>query len=94
MLLIQVEKVLAIQTGTVLGRKAFLWPIAALLFTDSFDFSVCTGPYYKNTIAVVLHVAGQLDNPVLQSCFTGSSVNVILPRATGTSASEAPHVLL
>lgn len=32
MLLIQVEKVLAIQTGKVLGRKMFLWPIAALHF--------------------------------------------------------------
>lgn len=32
MLLIHVEKVLAIQTGKVWGRKVFLWPIAAFHF--------------------------------------------------------------
>lgn len=38
MLLIQVEKVLAIHTGKVLGRKAFLWPIAAFHFFWFFWF--------------------------------------------------------
>lgn len=70
MLLVQVEKVLAIQTGEVLRRKVFPCPWLILsLFFFFFYFTIFTVYYYRTSIVIELHMASELGNPLQQSCF-------------------------